>query len=145
MEFKAKLFSELSLKELYEIIKSRAEIFLLEQNIICQDLDGKDYESMHCFIWENERAIACLRAFLSDEKEKIVTVGRVLTLQHKNGLGRDLMQKSLEKIKEHFSCKKILIHAQTHAIGFYEKFGFEVVSDEFMEEGVMHVTMELKF
>ena len=143
MKFKAKLFSELSLEELYEIIKSRTEIFLLEQNIVCQDLDGKDYESMHCFLWENERAIAYLRAFVSDEKEKTLTVGRVLTLQHKNGLGKELMQKSLEKIKEHFSCKKILIHAQTHAVGFYEKFGFAVISDEFMEEGVPHVTMEL--
>ena len=142
MEFVSKKFCELSTTELYEIIKSRTEVFLLEQNIICQDLDDIDYDSIHCFFYENKRAIAYLRAFLSDENT--VTIGRVLTLEHRKGLGRQLMEKSIEEIKKHFDATVLSVHAQTQAKGFYEKMGFEVVSDEFLEEGVMHVTMERK-
>lgn len=143
MEFLAKRFSELSVAELYEIIKSRNEIFLLEQNIICQDLDDVDYESLHCFFTDGQRVIAYLRAFCSDQENGVVTVGRVLTLEHKKGLGSELMQKSMEEIKKQFTCKKVSVHAQKQAVGFYEKQGFHTVSDEFLEEGVVHVTMEL--
>ena len=140
MDFFSKRFNELSLTELYEILKSRAEIFLLEQNIICQDLDDKDYDSMHCFFVDNKRVVAYLRAFYSEKD--IVTIGRVLTLSHGNGLGKELMKKSIDKINANLPCKKICVHAQKQAIGFYEKMGFTVVSDEFAQEGVIHVTME---
>ena len=140
MEFYAKKFCELSTTELYEIIKSRTEVFLLEQNIICQDLDDTDYESLHCFFTDGKRAIAYLRAFLSNTDT--VTIGRVLTLEHKKGLGRKLMEKSIEEIKKHFDAKILNVHAQIQAQGFYEKMGFEAFGDEFLEEGVPHVTMK---
>ncbi len=141
MDFIAKSFSELTLVELYEILKSRAEIFLLEENIICQDHDDVDYNSIHCFFFDGKRVTAYLRAF-SLEKD-VVTVGRVLTLQHKKGLGTELMKRSIEEIKKRFKCKKISIHAQKQAVGFYEKIGFNIVSDEFLEEGIIHVIMEM--
>lgn len=140
MEFFAKRFNELTVTQLYEILKSRAEIFLLEQNIICQDLDNRDYDSLHCFFNDDKRVVAYLRAFYSEKD--VVTIGRVLTLSHGNGIGRDLMNNSIEKIKTCLPCKKITVHAQKQAIGFYEKMGFVIVSDEFVEEGVIHVTME---
>ena len=140
MEFTAKSFSELTTTELYEIIKSRSEIFLLEQNIICQDMDDVDYNALHCFFFDGKRVTAYLRAFCM--AEDTVTVGRVLTLEHGKGLGRKLLEKSIAEIKNRFSCKKISLHAQKHASGFYEKLGFNIVSDEFLEEGVVHVTME---
>ena len=142
MEFFAKKFSQLSNIELYEIMRSRAEVFLLEQNIICQDLDGVDYESLHCFFLDGKRVAAYLRAFKSEGDT--VTMGRVLTLNHGKGLGRELMEKSVEAVKEHFTCQKISVHAQKQAEGFYEKTGFKTVSGEFLEEGVVHVTMEIK-
>ncbi len=142
MNFISKNFSELTTVELYEILKSRTEIFLLEQRIICQDMDDKDYESLHCFFVNGERVIAYLRAFSSDEG--VVTIGRVLTLEHKKGLGSELMRKSIEAIKKEFDCQKIAVHAQTQAVGFYEKMGFFRVSDEFLEEGIPHITMEMK-
>lgn len=140
MEFFAKKFSELSNIEVYEIIRSRTEVFLLEQNIICQDLDGVDYESLHCFFLDGKRVTAYLRAFKSEGDT--VIMGRVLTLKHGKGLGRELMEKSVEAVKEHFTCQKISVHAQKQAEGFYEKTGFKTVSGEFLEEGVVHVTME---
>ncbi len=140
MNFVVKTFSELSVDELYEILKSRAEIFLLEQNIVCQDLDDVDQNSIHCFFTDKNRVIAYLRAFPSGEDS--VTVGRVLTLEHRKGLGSKLMQKSLEEIKKRFGCKKICVHAQKQAVNFYEKMGFAIVSDEYLEEGIIHLAME---
>lgn len=144
MNFKAKMFNELTTTELYEIIKSRAEIFLLEQKIICQDLDDIDYDSLHLFFEENKRIVAYLRAYYINGKKTEVKIGRVLTLNHGSGIGRKLMEESLVKIKEVFCCEKICINAQKHAVGFYEKFGFKVTSDEFLEEGIPHISMELK-
>ena len=143
MDFISKKFGELSATEVYEIIKSRAEIFLLEQAIVCQDLDDADYDSLHCFFWDGKRAQAYLRAFECASESGVVMIGRVLTLKHKSGMGSELMKKSVAEIKKHFACDKIRVHAQKQAVGFYEKMGFRIVSGEFLEEGVVHVTMEM--
>ena len=139
-----KEFGELTTTELYEIIKSRTEVFLLEQNIICQDLDDVDYKSLHCFYMKNDRVIAYLRAYFKDGDKSTVKVGRVLTLEHGKGFGKKLMQESITAIKAKMNCKKICMNAQKYATGFYEKFGFKVTSDAFLEEGVVHVAMELE-
>lgn len=141
MNFFAKSFSQLSLTELYEIIKSRSEIFLLEQNIICRELDDVDYNSLHCFFFDDHRVTAYLRAFSSGDD--VVTIGRVLTLEHGKGHGMELMNRSIDAVKKHIECKKISVHAQKQAVGFYKKAGFHIVSDEFLEEGIVHVTMEM--
>lgn len=145
MEFFVKKFSELSVNELYEILKSRAEVFLIEQGIICQDMDDIDYKSSHCFFKDNERVIAYLRAFECEDDSNTLSIGRVLTIEHGKGIGRELMERSLLHIKNERIYNRIILHAQKHAIGFYEKFGFKVISDEFLEEGVIHVTMEYKW
>ena len=140
MNFHAKTFSELSAKETYEILKARMEVFLLEQHIVCLDIDGVDYEALHVFLEENGRVQGYLRAF---RYEDAVKIGRVLTREHGKGLGRKLMERAMPKIKEHFGCDKIILHSQKQAEGFYQKFGFETVSDEYLEEGVVHITMKL--
>ena len=141
MELTAKTFSELTPRELYEILKSRAEIFIIEQNINYNDMDDVDYESLHCFFTENGAVTAYLRAYRIDEDT--VKAGRVLTRRHGHGLGRELLEKSIPAIAKRIACKKIHIDAQKHAVGFYEKFGFVVTSGEFLEEGIVHVSMEL--
>ena len=98
MEFFAKTFDELTTKELYEILKSRSQIFTIEQNIHCQDMDDIDYNSLHCYIMDDNKVVAYLRAFSQDDNKYIVRVGRVLTLVHGNGLGKELMQKSIVEI-----------------------------------------------
>lgn len=143
MKLIIKQFNELTTKELYEILKSRAEIFIMEQNINYQDLDDIDYQSLHFFYQENNRIIAYLRAFYKNEEENIVKIGRVLTLNHGIGIGKKLFSESLTEIKKRMPSTKIIMDAQKYAIGFYEKFGFKVVSDEFLEEGIIHVKMEL--
>lgn len=143
VELIIKEFKELTTVELYEILKARAEIFIMEQQINYQDMDDIDYHSVHCFFQEGNKVIAYLRAFYIDDEKKIVKVGRVLTLKHGNGIGRKLLEDSIPAIRDKMKCKKICMHAQKHAIGFYEKFGFAVTSDEFLEEEVIHVSMEL--
>ena len=142
MNLIAKQFNELTTTELYEILKARSEIFVIEQNIHYQDMDDVDYDSLHCFFVEDNKVIAYLRAFY--EKDDIVKLGRVLTLKHGNGVGRDLLEQSLIVIKEKMKCRKICMDAQKYAVGFYEKFGFKVTSEDFLEEGIVHNTMELK-
>lgn len=142
MNFYAKTFGKLSAKEIYEILKARMEVFLLEQNIVCLDIDGVDYDSLHVFIEHEGRVEAYFRAF---KYEDAVKIGRVLTREHGKGLGRKLMEKGMEQVKNHFGCDKIILHSQKHAEGFYKKLGFVTVSDEYLEEGVPHVTMEIKY
>ncbi len=139
-----KTFQELDTKELYEILKARASIFIMEQNINYQDMDDIDYKSIHFFYMENDKVVAYLRAFYKDDDKEIVQIGRVLTLEHGKGLGKKLIENSLPEIKKRLPSKKIMMDAQTHAISFYEQFGFDVTSEEFLEEGIMHVQMELE-
>ena len=142
MQFQAKHFDELTTHELYEIARSRTEIFLLEQKIICQDLDRIDYKSLHCFFENEGSVVAYLRAYLTEEDT--VKIGRVLTLVHKAGLGSNLWKNALSMIKENWPGKEIVVHAQLQAQGFYEKQGFIPTSPVFDEEGIPHIAMILK-
>lgn len=144
MKLISKKFDELNTRELYEILKARSEIFIMEQNINYQDMDDLDYNSLHCFFLEDNKVIAYLRAFYQNNNQEVVTIGRVLTLKHGKGIGKDLLRQSLEVIKEKMKCKKICGNAQKHALGFYEKFGFKRTSDDFIHEGVVHVAIELE-
>lgn len=140
--FIAKIFDELTAKEIYEILKARAAVFVVEQNIVYQDMDDKDYDSLHVYYDDGGKVTAYLRAF--ETEAGVMRMGRVLTLQHGHGLGGKLLHYALEEIRQRYSPKVIAIDSQCHAIGFYEKVGFKVCSDEFLEEGIMHVKMELK-
>ena len=144
MNLVTKYFHELTTTELYELLKSRAEIFVVEQNCIYQDLDDKDYHSLHIFYEENGKVIAYLRAFVKDASTNTVQMGRVLTLTHKTGLGRLLLKEGIAQIKEKLNPSTIYIEAQCYATGFYEKEGFVISSDEFLEDGIPHVEMLLK-
>ena len=140
MEFLAKTFEELTNKELYEIIKARLEIFLVEQSIYLQDLDDIDYKSLHCFLWEDGKVCAYLRAFYKDKET--VKIGRVLTIRHGEGTGRLLMGKSIDAIKNKMKCNKLYVEAQKYAVPFYEKHGFKTISGDFLDAGIVHVAME---
>ena len=144
MNFIAKYFNELLLTELYEILKARSQIFIVEQNMHCQDIDGIDIKARHFFIEDDGKVLAYLRAFYDDESKSVVRIGRVLSITHGVGMGAEVMSKAIEDIKKNMICKKICLDSQKQAIGFYEKLGFKVVSDEFLEEGVLHVKMQLK-
>ena len=145
MELIVKHFNELSTRELYEILKTRFEIFVTEQECIYQDLDDKDQDAIHVFcINDSGRVAGCLRVFWNDKAAGVAQIGRVVTLEHGKGIGREILHKGVEIATEQLGAKKIYLEAQEYAIGYYAKEGFEVVSDVFMEDGIPHVKMELQ-
>jgi len=141
MNFYAKKFDQLTCAELYEILKARSAVFMLEQKILCLDMDDMDYKSLHVFFEEEGKVLAYLRAFETDIPGK-VKIGRVLTRIRKKGLGRRLLEFAEDAMKEVFSANCVLVDAQKQAVPFYEKCGFTDYSDEFMEEGIFHIKME---
>jgi ElaA protein len=138
----SKYFDELTTKELYEILKARAEIFVVEQNCVYQDLDDVDYRSLHIFCEEDGEVTAYLRAFFKDADT--VQVGRVLTRHHGTGLGGHLLKEGISQIRTKMNPAKIYIEAQCYAVGFYERKGFRICSEEFLEDGIPHVQMVLQ-
>lgn len=136
-----KSFNELTLTELYEILRLRAEIFVVEQNCVYQDLDKKDYESIHMFYKDNDEITAYMRAFQKDEET--AQMGRVVTRRHGIGLGGKLLKEGIACIKKIMRPKRIYIEAQVYAKGYYAREGFKVCSDEFLEDGIPHVQMIL--
>lgn len=146
MELIVKRFDELSTGELYEILKTRSEIFVVEQNCPYQDLDDRDQQAVHVFCFNEEgRVSACLRVFSRDEESGTVQIGRVVTLRHGTGLGGEILKKGVEIARDLFRAKKAYLEAQEYATGFYEREGFEVVSEPFLEDGIPHVKMEKVF
>ena len=144
MQLIVKSFDELSTRELYEILKSIDEIFSVGQKIIYVDEDNVDYASLHFFFWKNDRVIAYLRAYRDLKHINVVKFGRVLTLEHGQGLGKELMEQSMAYAKETMGCNKVALDAQIQAEGFYKKLGFVTVSSEYLEAGIPHVDMEKK-
>lgn len=144
MDIQFKYFEELSTVELYKILKARAEIFVVEQNCVYQDLDDVDYRSLHIFYQSDQKVVAYLRAFPRMDDPNTVQMGRVLTLEHGTGLGGKLLKEGVRLVKEKMNAKKIFLEAQCYAVGFYEREGFTVCSDEFLEDGIPHVGMELE-
>ncbi|MBQ7470093.1 MAG: GNAT family N-acetyltransferase [Pseudobutyrivibrio sp.] len=113
MNFVIKHFNELSTTELYEILKTRSEIFVVEQDCVYQDLDDNDQDAIHVFCWNDSGRIAgCLRVFWKDNDEAagVAQIGRVVTLEHGQGIGGRMLH--------------------------------EVVSEPFLEDGIPHVKME---
>lgn len=144
MEFAVKAFNELTPEELYEIIKTRFDIFVIEQNVICRDLDDVDKEAIHVFCRRDDGRVAgCLRVFWKDEADRVAQIGRVVTLEHGLGIGGKLLEKGVEVAKG-MGAKSICLHSQEYAIGYYQKAGFQVVSDLFLEDTILHVEMELR-
>ena len=139
LHWSAKFFDELNARELHGILRSRAEIFIQEQGIHYVDPDDVDYESLHVFRAEGEKVQAYLRAYKAGEG--IVKIGRVLTLTHGQGLGTRLMKYAMNEIPRKMECTRIIMDAQKHAVPFYEKLGFTVSSEEYLEAGIPHVDM----
>lgn len=142
MEFIVKKMDELTAAELYEILKARSKVFMLEQKIRCLDMDDVDYESFHIFSMEEGLVTSNLRVYPIEEKGA-AKLGRVLTLSRGKGNGRKLMNQAISVAKERLGARVLYVDAQVQASPFYEKCGFRVISEEFLEEGIPHVKMKM--
>lgn len=137
-----KHFNELTTTELYELLRLRSEVFVVEQDCVYQDLDYNDQNAMHVVRFEGDKAVGCLRVFIKEGET--AQIGRVVVAQSRRGthLAYDMMQEALEIARERLCASKAYLEAQCYAIGFYEKSGFKVVSEPFLEDGIPHVKME---
>ena len=142
MNFIVKKFEELTNREVYEILKARAKIFMFEQKIWYLDMDNVDYTAYHLFLEENGEVAAYLRAF-KGENDGEIHIGRVLSVEHNKGLGTDLMNKTIDYFKQN-KIKSIVLNSQIPAVKFYKKLGFNTVGEEFIEAGIPHIKMEIK-
>lgn len=141
MNLHVKKFEELTIDELYEILRVRAEVFVVEQTCVYQDLDGVDKESLHAFYEEDGKVCAYVRIFKKKDEISVAQLGRLLTTRRGEGLGWKILQEGLHAAMNRLFCREVYIEAQCYAVPFYEKAGFLVTSEEFLEDGIPHVEM----
>ena len=141
MESTVKTFKELTNEELYELLRLRAEVFVVEQNCAYQDLDGLDREAYHVYLRDEGKIVAYLRVIDKGKRLDEVSIGRVISLKRRCGVGSELMKVGIQVAKEKFGAKKIKIGAQVYAKPFYERSGFKQISGEYLEDGIPHIYM----
>ncbi len=144
MEFVTRHFNELTNTELYKLLQLRVAVFIVEQNCLYQDLDGKDLKSYHMLVFDKEMLIAVTRLVPPGiSYEGYTSIGRVAThIDHRRkGLGRLLMEKSIEECERLFPGYNIKISAQTYLIPFYESLQFEKFGSEYLEDDMPHHAM----
>jgi len=138
-----KTFSQLTTQQLYDILQLRSEVFVVEQDCVYQDIDGKDKKALHILGYINENLIAYSRVFKPDDYFDNASIGRVVVSEKERHLkhGYAIMKASIEAIKEHYNETTIKISAQVYLNKFYTNLGFNVVGEEYLEDGIPHVLM----
>ncbi len=147
MEFTFKHFTSLSTDELYDILKLRSEIFVVEQDCVYNDLDGHDKDATHQFLRKDGEIIAYSRLLKPGSRFADFSIGRVVVKESERGtgLGIRMMEEAKNYILSEWKADKIKISAQKYLQKFYEDLGFVVVSEEYLEDGIPHFGMMLEF
>ena len=135
IQWKIKRFEDLSVFELYGLLRLREQVFIIEQNCIYPDLDNKDPKAIHIIGCKNDEVIAYSRIFHPSDYFETASIGRVVVAQHfrKTKLGFRLMQKSIEEVST--------ISAQYYLIEFYKSLGFIPVGETYLEDNIPHIRM----
>ena len=143
MTWELKKFSELNTHQLYEILKLRVEVFVVEQNCPYPELDDCDQQALHLYYKEADEILAYCRIIPAGGKYEESSLGRVIVKEKARGKGlaRVLMQKAIEVIETSWKLPAIKLCAQSHLQKFYQSVGFRTISDEFDEDGIPHVYM----
>ena len=144
LTFKIKRFNELSIAELYSLLKHRSEVFVVEQNCVYQDVDGKEEKALHVLGYYNDDLAAYSRLFNKGYYFEETSIGRVVVSQkyRDKKFGHDLMRVSIEAIKENFNENAITISAQEYLKKFYESHGFVQTSEMYLEDDIPHIQMK---
>lgn len=139
-----KKFDDLSLKQLYGITRSRCEVFILEQKIVCEEeLDGLDDKCIHIFLQEDERVAAYCRIVPKGIGYENISIGRVLVLKEfrRRGIAQEMLEIAIDYIQRNFEDNKIVLSAQVYAKALYESVGFIGEKDIYQEAGIPHMKM----
>jgi len=147
MNLKIKPFKKLTLDELYDILKLRDEVFVVEQHCFYQDCDDIDKEAHHLFYEDNSKIISYLRIYKKYASKDEVSIGRVAVKQEfrGKGLAKELMNEAIKFIENNLNINNIEISAQSYLIDFYKNLGFIVISEEYLDAGIPHVDMLYRY
>lgn len=134
-------FDELSTAELYEILKLRNAVFIVEQNCAYQDIDGLDETAYHMWLEDENGIAAYVRLLPPGVRFEDSVIGRVIAVRRRSGVGSQIVRTAQSAVREVFGTDSVTIEAQVYAREFYEKLGFVQQSGEFDEDGIPHILM----
>ena len=146
INWKIKPYNELLIAELYSVLQLRSEVFVVEQNCVYQDLDGKDEKALHLLGIFDGKIVAYARLFNANDYFENTSIGRVVIDQNYRDRkwGHELMQQAIIGIKENFAATKITISAQLYLQKFYESQGFIRTSEMYLEDDIPHIQMKIE-
>ena len=139
-----KQFSELTTEELFAIYKLRVSVFVVEQKCAYQEVDEVDKAAYHIWLEDDNGIEAYLRLMPEGVVCPETSLGRVIAVKRRCGMGSRIVSESIRFAKEKLAAKEIVIEAQTYVKKLYDSLGFKAESDEFLEDGIPHVRMRLK-
>ncbi|RON67765.1 GNAT family N-acetyltransferase [Pseudomonas fluorescens] len=145
IEWVCKHHSDLGKEQLYALLKLRSEVFVVEQKCAYPDLDGQDLDgdTYHLMGWENDQLMAYLRLLDPESQGGDVVIGRVITAPQGRGkgLGHEMMEQALKQAEKHWPQVPIYLSAQAHLQGYYGKYRFVAVGEEYLEDDIPHIGM----
>lgn len=146
IQIETKAFAELTTKELYDSLRLRSEVFVVEQDCVYEDIDGKDQKALHLIGTKEGKIVAYARIFRPGDYSEEASIGRVSVKkdQRKFGYGKELMKAAIRAVENHFDERVIRVSAQLYLERFYHEMGFEQVGDGYLEDGIPHIGMVLK-
>ncbi|MGY0693647.1 GNAT family N-acetyltransferase [Virgibacillus sp. FSP13] len=138
-----KSFQEIPAEELYQLIKARIDVFVVEQTCPYEELDNNDQDAIHYFLKIDDEVAAYVRILPKGLKYPEASIGRVLVVKkfRGNGYAKQIMQKAIAFVRDEWKENKIKIQAQEYLQHFYASFGFEQISDVYLEDDIPHVDM----
>lgn len=143
MNLIVKHFRELTAGELFEIYKLRVSVFVVEQSCPYQEVDEADRSAYHLWLEDEGEIAAYARVLPAGGTFEDVSIGRVIAVRRRQGLGSRIVAAAIDTAREKFAARSITIEAQTYARALYEKAGFVQTSEEFLEDGIPHIQMKL--
>ncbi|WP_282178767.1 GNAT family N-acetyltransferase [Maribacter stanieri] len=143
LDIKIKEFKEFDIEELYNVLQLRSDIFVVEQDCIYLDIDGKDDKAIHVIGFKDNNVVAYTRIFKPGDYFDQASIGRVAVhKQHRKfGYGKVIMEASIKAVEERFSENEIKISAQKYLTKFYTDLGFNSTGEEYLEDGIPHIAM----
>lgn len=141
--FYTKKFNQLTTNELYEILRLRAAVFVVEQNCVYQDIDNKDQKALHILGIKNDEIVAYARIFKPNDYFEYTSIGRIVIhpKERNNKYGYQLVEVAIKAINVHFNAFTIAISAQEHLEKFYNNLGFKRNGKSYLEDGIPHIYM----
>lgn len=138
-----KTFNQLTIHELYSLLQLRSEVFVVEQDCVYQDIDGKDKKALHVLGYKNEKLVAYTRIFKPGDYFDNASIGRVVVAEYerKHKYGYVIMEASIKAVEQYYNIKTITISAQVYLKRFYNNLGFLEVGETYLEDGIPHVKM----